>query len=89
MLREVGEACFARVSLHGLDCPGAHYVDQADLELTELFLPLLPSYEAILDGFDCHICGLCSHPGLRVTDGETEVLKKAALLAEMWDTKSL
>jgi hypothetical protein len=33
-----------RVSLHSLDCPGTHSVDQAGLELTEIYLPLPPEY---------------------------------------------
>ena len=32
-----------RVSLHSLVCPGTHFVDQADLELTESRVPVSAS----------------------------------------------
>lgn len=42
-------------SLHSSGCPGIHCVDQADLELTETHMPLLPN---------CWDKGMCYHPWL-------------------------
>jgi hypothetical protein len=38
----VGLVFWGRVSLYSPGCPGTHFVDQADLELTEIHLPLPP-----------------------------------------------